>query len=147
MAFTQRYGVAVIGTRATVRKLIAYSATTQSELYIAMQKAILMIEAEAKRLIAHGYYQPAINTGALRASVSGNITEFSASRIVAEIGAGVYYSTYVHQGTRHMKKRPFLTDSLKNKRNEIRQLIREAFLGAGVKNAKFITGTKLFRGQ
>lgn len=145
-ALNQRFGVAVIGTRATIRKLVKYAADSQSAVYLAMQKAILIVEAEAKRLIANGYYQPAIQTGTLRASVSGNIVQFSAGKVVAEIGTGVYYAEYVHEGTKYMEERPFLVDALKNKRNEIRQLIREAFLGAGVKNAKFITGSK-FRGK
>lgn len=133
----------VFGVNRTVGKLKKYVVSSEDALYKNLQRALILIENEAKRLITSGYFRPAIKTGALRNSVTSRIVEFSSKRITGEAGTGVGYDFYVHDGTKYMKKRPYLTDALKNKRNEIRELIRSSFT---LKNEKFVTGSK-FRGR
>ncbi len=85
-----------------------------------------MVEAESKRLIKEGYYQPAIDTGRLIQSIQGVVVYATGTKALGTVGTNVYYSVYVHEGTRYMEARPFLVDALKNKEDEIREIFRDA---------------------
>ena len=135
-------GIKILGVNKTVSALKNYAKKAESQLYTNLVKALILVEAEAKRLIASGYYQPAITSGAMRSSVTSRVTQFDSKVIAGEVGTGVFYSFYVHDGTKYMQKRPFLTDALRSKRSEVRKLIRAAFTA---KNQRFVTGTKIVR--
>lgn len=143
------FGVKVFNDQGVLQNISRYGFTAQAYLYTAMQNSLLELEAEAKRLIAYGYYQPAIDTGRMRNSVNSQITEFSFDNIEGTVGTAVYYAIYVHEGTRqsyglqaksgssyfnagmgmtgwHMPPRPFLADALIKKRVSIERRFRSA---------------------
>ena len=96
-----------------------------SEIEIAMLRSIVAVEAEAKRLVTRGSLR-AIETGILRASIVGIITEVTRRMIKGQVGVNVFYGLYVHEGTSKMKPRPFLLQALKNKREFVEQQLRNA---------------------
>ncbi len=130
-----RFAVVVRGGSSLVAKLNAYSISTTSKVYDAVKRAHLIVEAEAKRLITSGYYKPAVDTGRLRMSITSGIVNFDKNSIEAKIGSNVYYGIYVHEGTKRMEKRPFLTDALEKKKEKIKEMIKIAIkLDVGMKN-------------
>lgn len=130
-----RFAVVVSGGNSLVAKLNAYGISTSSKVYDAVKRAHLMVEAEAKRLITSGYYKPAIDTGRLRMSITSGIVNFDRNYIEAKVGSNVYYGIYVHDGTKRMEKRPFLTDALEKKKEKIKEMIKIAIkLDVGMKN-------------
>lgn len=80
----------------------------------AIRKAIIGIGRDSRR------YTP-IDTGRLRAS---HYERFSSLR--GEIGTNTEYDTFVHEGTRFMKARPYLRQSVE--KND--QQVQEYFKGA-----------------
>ncbi len=100
-------------------KMAELGAKAALSTYDVIARAVLMVEAEAKRLIAYGYYSPAIDSGHMWRSVSGQVVSFTATEAEGKVGLAVYYGIYVHEGTIYMEERPFLVDALKNKREEI----------------------------
>lgn len=52
-----------------------------------------------------------VDTGRLRASIGVTLTAAPAGFAV-RVGSDVIYARYVHDGTRYMRPRPFLTDAL-----------------------------------
>src|SRR5262245_19822351 len=115
------------GNRALTSKIKKISASSSIFLYDALQRSLLMVEAEAKYLVAKGYYQPAIDTGRMCGSITTRITGFSGKEMTGDVGTGVWYAIYVHEGTVKMIKRPFLTDALRNKSKEILQLFKDGY--------------------
>ena len=87
--------------------------------YDVMARAVLMVEAEAKKLMTYDYYRKAVDSGRLRGTVTGQVVSFTAMEAEGKVGTNVYYGIYVHEGTKWMEERPFLVDALKNKREEI----------------------------
>lgn len=103
-----------------------YNIQTTAKVYDAMKRVILILEADAKRLITSGYYAPAIDTGRLRGSITGQIVRFDAKLIEAKVGSNVYYGIYVHEGTIKMEKRPYMKDALVRNENKIKIMIIKA---------------------
>lgn len=85
----------------------------------ALEKSLLLIEAEAKRLIKSGYYQPAIDTGRMIGSITYEINVAGLTELEGRVGTNVEYAIYVHNGTARMKARPFLLDAVANKQEQI----------------------------
>lgn len=131
---TGKFGISVTGVPRLIANIEKRIRQTQSALYVAMLAVLLEIEGEAKRLIAYGYYKPAIDTSRMINSITSKITEFSYATIEGVVGTSVYYAIYVHEGVHktasqigfesmmddftgiwRMPPRPFMTDALKNK--------------------------------
>lgn len=89
-------------------------ASTLSE---GMREAAFAVETAAKRQITSGRNR-AIKTGFLRASIG--VT--SVLPFQAKVQAGAFYGIYVHEGTRYMRARPFLSDGLKDAVPEIEKI-------------------------
>jgi len=114
---------AVVGRRLPVAGgFKGFSAVTMLKIHEAMNKAVIILEAEAKRKITSGYEKPAVDTGRLRASIVGQAT----SAEQGKAGTSVYYGIYVHEGTKRMPPRPFLTDALNDKKEEIIAMFKAA---------------------
>lgn len=69
-----------------------------------LARRAIKVQAEAKRLCP-------VDTGRLRSSIQWAVAPLNGS-LVAAIGTDVEYARYVHDGTRFMAGRPFLTDAL-----------------------------------
>lgn len=69
-------------------------------LNLAIRKSVLDISRESKQ-------RTPVDTGRLRAST---YERFSSLR--GEVGTSVYYSVYVHDGTKFMRARPYLRDAV-----------------------------------
>jgi HK97 gp10 family phage protein len=63
---------------------------------IAMQKSALLVEADAKR-------RTPVDTGRLRASIYTKI-----GLVRSTVQPKTNYALYVHEGTRHMRPRPYM---------------------------------------
>ena len=87
-----------------------------------LKRALIILEAESVRLITSGYYQPAVDTGRLRQSITSQVVLFTGTQAEGLVGTNVFYAIYVHEGTIFMRKRPFLADALKNKQVEIQAI-------------------------
>lgn len=134
-------GVEVRGARKVIFAMNKYLVHKQSAMYKALQRCLILLEAEMKRLIRKGYYKPAIDTGRMIGSITSEVTEFGTKIIGGRVGTDVFYSYYVHEGKgRHLAPRRFATDALRSKRNEIRLLIRQTIVGKGV-TSNLILGT------
>ncbi len=107
-----KFGITIGGHKQLISKITKYKKDTSLKMYDAMKRGVLIVEAEAKYLIVHGYYQPAVKTGRLLGSVSGEIVSYDVKSVEGRIGTPVYYGIYVHEGTHLMKKRKFLVDAL-----------------------------------
>jgi len=108
-----------------IRKFGMMEGQIDPELSNAVTESLILVESEAIRLIRFGYYQPAIDTGRLRSSITH---ERDSDGMGGKVGTNVFYAPFVHEGTTRMEERPFLVDSLRNKKDLI--VIR---LGASVK--------------
>jgi len=80
---------------------------------IGLQKSAFLLEGRSKELAP-------VDTGRMRASI---ITKLSP--LQATIGPYVDYAVYVHEGTRYMRARPFMSDAAREKENEIIGLVNE----------------------
>lgn len=65
----------------------------------------LRVRNRAKRLCP-------VDTGRLRSSIVVTPPYKRATEIIVSIGTNVEYAIFVHNGTRFMRARPFLTDAL-----------------------------------
>lgn len=74
-----------------------------------MREAAFLVERAGKKQITMGPNR-AIKTGFLRASIGVQ----SVMPYRATVIAGAYYGVYVHEGTRYMRARPFLTAGLRD---------------------------------
>ena len=110
----------VIGVSAAVTSFTNIAKRAKDPIIVAANTSLIMVEAEAKRLIRSGYYQPAIDTGKLRNSLTHRLdTGIRLSAVAGIVGTSVYYAIHVHYGTRVMTARPFLKDAVKNKSLEM----------------------------
>lgn len=64
-----------------------------------------------------------LETGALFDSVDANVKRVSQNGFTVDAGAGTRYAKYVHDGTRKLKGRPFVTDGLTEATPEIERTI------------------------
>lgn len=70
----------------------------------ALLRTGIRVQTEARRRCP-------VDTGRLRSSIGVTLTAAPAGFAVT-VGTNVAYARYVHDGTRHMRARPFLTDAL-----------------------------------
>lgn len=74
-----------------------------------MKEAAFLVEAAGKKQITTGPNR-AIRTGYLRASIAvASVMPYRAT-----VAANAFYGMYVHEGTRHMRARPFLAAGLQD---------------------------------
>lgn len=89
--------------------------------YASVSNCADVIIQEARKLIASGYYQPAIDSGQLYNSLKKEI-KGRKKNLSALVFSDLFYSKYVQTGTKRMEPRPFLEDALENKMED---LVRE----------------------
>lgn len=85
----------------TVNRLFASNGQIGRELYALG----LRVQSTAKRLCP-------VDTGRLRSSIQTTPPFDDEGTITVSIGTNVEYAKFVHDGTRYMAGRPFLTDAL-----------------------------------
>ncbi len=88
-------------------------------LQVAMKRAVLMIEADAKRLVA-------VDTGRLRASITNQVRQITRDVIEGRIGSNLSYSAYQELGTSKMPAQPYLRPALEKNFPKIVRMIRRA---------------------
>jgi len=81
----------------------------------AMRKSILLIEKKAKPITP-------VDTGRLRASIRPDFIRTYEGAIAPHTD----YAIYVHEGTRYMKGRPFMTKALQQSSESIEGLFKSA---------------------
>ena len=65
------------------------------------------VEAEAKRLLSNRLVN--VDTGRLRSSTTHVLTRGVGRSIAVVVGSGADYGIHVHEGTRYVQGRPYLT--------------------------------------
>ena len=90
----------------------------KDEMATAVAKAAMLTERGGKKAITGP--ERAIKTGALRSSIVVN----RLTRDSAHIGPTMSYGIYVHEGTRFMRPRPFMTTGLKMEAKSIEDVLR-----------------------
>ena len=68
-----------------------------------------------------GYGKPIRQTG----NLMGSITHERENSRTEAVGTNVEYATFVHEGTRRMKGRPFLKDGILNHQGRIQKVLSE----------------------
>ncbi|MBD3194359.1 MAG: hypothetical protein GF317_04840 [Candidatus Lokiarchaeota archaeon] len=127
MAIGLRNKVNVEGLGRIVNGLRRFNKETKSRVILAMQEAVILVEADAKRLMSRGSLR-AVDTGRLRASLTSKVhTTVNKGYVLGEVGTNVHYGIYVHEGTKKMSERPFLTEALKRNKKNIQIILRGAY--------------------
>lgn len=126
-ALAAKNGVFIQGDKQMISKLTRLEKTMPLAGLDGIKRALLIIEAEAVRLVTSGYFKPAVDTGRMRRSITHKITNFTPTLAEGVVGLNVFYAIYVHEGTIYMEARPFLTDALKNKQAIVQAILVDAF--------------------
>lgn len=84
----------------------------------ALTASAMVVQGEAINLAP-------VKTGNLRGSI-----DFSIEDVIAIVGTNVEYAPYVEYGTYKMDAQPFLFPALINNRDNINQIMRQAFHSA-----------------
>jgi hypothetical protein len=130
-----KFAVRVRGAEKVKRAFDNVFRASQNNLFDAMNKSVLSVEAESKRLVTSGYYQPAIDTNRMRGSITGVVERLDRDKTGGRVGTNVYYSVYVHEGLgQHKEPRPFLVDALKKQKDKITEWITDAIRNAKKRN-------------
>lgn len=90
-----------------------------SAIATAIRTSAYVVEGEAKKALTYGDTR-AIRTGRLRASTQ--VQELASYR--AAIYPTVYYAIYVHEGTRYMRPRPFMTKAADQSVKQIQDIFQ-----------------------
>jgi HK97 gp10 family phage protein len=90
-----------------------------AEVASAIEEAAALVEARAKELCP-------VETGRLRDSIRGAVTEMAADVLRAEVGTDVPYAAAVELGTRRAAAQPFLFPALEACGEDVRRLIETA---------------------
>ena len=121
-----RLNATLIGAKAVREKFVSHMTVFLPNIVIAMKQAVILVEAEAKKLCPVG------DTGLLRRSIKGIVEEITWKYVIGKIGTNVPYAIYVHEG-HHFRNgkgfvlaRPFLRQALENKKVEINTLLSVA---------------------
>lgn len=80
------------------------------------------VVVQAQHVMRHAYARPVLRSGALLASVHWQQDGPHAICLVSALP----YAAAVHNGTRHMPGRPFLTDAVTGDREPLRRAIVQA---------------------
>lgn len=68
-----------------------------------------------------------VDTGKLFDSITAAVKKASQNVVSVEVGTDVPYAPYVHDGTRKLKGRPFITDGLEAAKTDLENAIGEAW--------------------
>lgn len=68
-----------------------------------------------------------VDTGRLFDSITAAVKKASQNVVSVEVGTDVPYAPYVHDGTRKLKGRPFITDGLEAAKTDLENAIGEAW--------------------
>ena len=85
----------------------------------AMMQAVLMVEADAKKLVP-------VDTGRLRADITHEVREIVNGVIQGKVGVSVKYGKFIALGTSKMPAQPYLRPALEKNWPEIVRMIRGA---------------------
>lgn len=105
----QKLSIKITGLDELRSKISGIQSNIAQTLEEGMREAAFLVEAAGKRQITSGPNR-AIKTGFLRSSIG--VQSVMAYR--ATVVASAYYGIYVHEGTRYMRARPFLTAGLQD---------------------------------
>lgn len=88
--------------------------------------------------ILYGYKDPhgkdghteIVDTGALFDSIKGDVKRQSQNLYTITVGTDRDYAVYVHNGTRHLKARRFITDGINRARGDMEDILRDEMKNA-----------------
>ena len=88
--------------------------------------------------ILYGYKDPhgkdghteIVDTGALFDSIKGDVKRQSQNLYTITVGTDRPYAVYVHNGTRYLKARRFITDGINRARGDMEDILREEMKNA-----------------
>ena len=88
--------------------------------------------------ILYGYKDPhgkdghteIVDTGALFDSIKGDVKRQSQNLYTVTVGTDRPYAVYVHNGTRYLKARRFITDGINRARGDMEDILREEMKNA-----------------
>lgn len=93
------------------------------------QRALIAGATEAvgyiKDEMESGYGKPIRDTGTLIGSISHHDVYTSENGIAIDVGTDIEYGKFVHEGTRRMRGRPFITDALNKNKERISMVIQQ----------------------
>lgn len=107
-----------IDSKAYEKFLKSGDANVEKGLSRGILMAAFLIEREAKILTKSGYFKHP--TGRLSNSITKTINP-----IRAEIGPHVNYAIYVHEGTKFIRARPFMTETEQSTHDEVNRIIEK----------------------
>lgn len=137
-----KIGFQVKNTNAVLSALARFGTKKRTLVNVAVKKALIMVEAEAIRLVrGNVYWKNPIDTKRMSNTITNKLVKFTYTAIEGKVGTNIEYAIYVHEGTKLMEigaknsgnvsgdkgKRPFLVDALNNKKKEIIDLIIDAY--------------------
>lgn len=88
--------------------------------------------------ILYGYKDPhgedghteIVDTGALFDSIKGDVKRQSQNLYTITVGTDRPYAVYVHNGTRYLKARRFITDGINRARGDMEDILRDEIKNA-----------------
>ena len=88
--------------------------------------------------ILYGYKDPhgkdghteIVDTGALFDSIKGDVKRQSQNLYTFTVGSDRPYAVYVHNGTRYLKARRFITDGINRARGDMEDILRDEMKNA-----------------
>ena len=88
--------------------------------------------------ILYGYKDPhgkdghteIVDTGALFDSIKGDVKRKSQNLYTITVGTDRPYAVYVHNGTRYLKARRFITDGINRARGDMEDILRDEMKNA-----------------
>ena len=88
--------------------------------------------------ILYGYKDPhgddghteIVDTGALFDSIKGDVKRQSQNLYTIPVGTDRPYAVYVHNGTRYLKARRFITDGINRARGDMEDILRDEMKNA-----------------
>ena len=88
--------------------------------------------------ILYGYKDPhgkdghteIVDTGALFDSIKGDVKRQSQNLYTITVGTDRDYAVYVHNGTRYLKARRFITDGINRAREDMEDILRDEMKNA-----------------
>ena len=99
----------------------------------AMDKAAEIMVESIQEKILYGYHDvhgnpphtEIVDTGRLFDSIKAQVRRVSQNAYATEAGTDVPYAIYVHDGTRKLKGRPFITDGILAAQPELKEILSD----------------------
>lgn len=99
----------------------------------AMEAAGDMLVEAVQEKILYGYkdlhgnppHTEIVDTGRLFDSIDAQVTRSSQNLYSVEVGANTDYAVYVHEGTRKLKARHFITDAVMGAKKQLKELMTD----------------------